>query len=229
MAAFQDHVLLGDRVDQPTPGDVPIGALYYVTDEGLLERSNGTIWEAYSIAGGAGDIRADGTVDFAADQSMGGFKLTDVDDPANPQDAATKAYVDAITASINIGSAVVLADEVQASNTAYGDLATVGPSVTLTITGTELLIGFSASVNHGAAGNSAFMSIAVSGSTTIAAHHDNAAIVSGTGAGFDMSAARFVKLTGLTPGSITITAKYSNNGGGTWTFGRRTMFVLEMP
>lgn len=44
--------------------------------------------------GGGGDIKADGTVPFAADESMGDNNLTDVADPVNPQDAETR--VDAI-------------------------------------------------------------------------------------------------------------------------------------
>lgn len=38
-------------------------------------------------------IQADGGQAFTADQSMGGFKLTNLDDPDNPQDAATRAWV----------------------------------------------------------------------------------------------------------------------------------------
>lgn len=42
----------------------------------------------------------------AADVSMGGFKLTSVADPVNPQDAATKAYVDATSVGLNVLDAV---------------------------------------------------------------------------------------------------------------------------
>ncbi len=42
---------------------------------------------------GTGDIKSDGSVAFAADQSMGSHKLTNVTDPTNPQDAATRKYV----------------------------------------------------------------------------------------------------------------------------------------
>lgn len=48
-----------------------------------------------AVAVTGGDIRSDGTVAFAADESMGGFKLTNVGTPTNPGDAANKAYVDA--------------------------------------------------------------------------------------------------------------------------------------
>ena len=44
--------------------------------------------------GGGGDIKSDGTVPFAADESMGGFKLTDVGTPTLGTDAANKNYVD---------------------------------------------------------------------------------------------------------------------------------------
>lgn len=42
---------------------------------------------------GAGDIRSDGTVAFAADESMGNHKLTTVADPAADQDATNRRWV----------------------------------------------------------------------------------------------------------------------------------------
>lgn len=44
----------GTRADQPDADTVCPGVLYYVTDELVTERSNGTNWEDYSDAGGAG-------------------------------------------------------------------------------------------------------------------------------------------------------------------------------
>jgi len=41
-------------------------------------------------------LLADGTVDFAANQSMGGFLLTNLAEPSSSDDAATKNYVDAL-------------------------------------------------------------------------------------------------------------------------------------
>lgn len=49
-----------------------------------------------------GAILADGSVPFAADQSLGGHKLTDVADPDDDQDAATKKYVEDAIAGIEI-------------------------------------------------------------------------------------------------------------------------------
>jgi uncharacterized protein DUF5907 len=41
----------GLRAAQPSAASVPKGTLYFVTDEGVVERSNGTAWEAFSGSG----------------------------------------------------------------------------------------------------------------------------------------------------------------------------------
>lgn len=46
-------------------------------------------------------IKKDGSVDFTADQGMGGFKLTNLADPTADQDAATKAYVDSVSSGLD--------------------------------------------------------------------------------------------------------------------------------
>lgn len=38
----------GDRASQPAAGSVQVGTLYHVTDEFLVERSNGSTWDAWS-------------------------------------------------------------------------------------------------------------------------------------------------------------------------------------
>ena len=49
----------GTRAAQATLAAPPltVGTLYFVTDEGVTERWNGTAWEAYSGAGGSGAPR----------------------------------------------------------------------------------------------------------------------------------------------------------------------------
>lgn len=45
------------RANQPLATVVPVGTLYFVTDESVTERSNGTAWETFSDAGsGSGDV-----------------------------------------------------------------------------------------------------------------------------------------------------------------------------
>lgn len=53
-----------------------------------------------------GDVLADGSVPFTADQSMGSHKLTNVTNPTAAQDAATKSYVDTIAQGITWKNAV---------------------------------------------------------------------------------------------------------------------------
>jgi hypothetical protein len=54
---LEDVILIDIRADQPAATAVPVGTLFCVTDEGdIVERSNGTTWDAYSpTGGGAGE------------------------------------------------------------------------------------------------------------------------------------------------------------------------------
>ena len=45
---LQDVIQRDDRASQPAATAVPPGTLYYVTDEGVIERSTGSAWESYS-------------------------------------------------------------------------------------------------------------------------------------------------------------------------------------
>lgn len=54
-------------------------------------------------------IKKDGSVDFTGNQSMGGFKLTDVGAPTAAGDAANKSYVDGVASGLDLKSSVRLA------------------------------------------------------------------------------------------------------------------------
>lgn len=53
MSAFLDTIQRGDRASQPLATTVVIGTLYFVTDDNVIERSDGTVWESFSSTGGA--------------------------------------------------------------------------------------------------------------------------------------------------------------------------------
>jgi hypothetical protein len=100
-----------------------------------------------SAVGGAGAVLANGSVPFAADESMGGFSLTDLADPIDDTDAANKEFVLAsvaaavqqtpnITALVQGGGVFWVQDyEFQVAAATYliqGDLFTsAGDTVTL--------------------------------------------------------------------------------------------------
>lgn len=47
-------IVRGTRAAQPAANTVAIGTLYYVTDESVTERSNGTTWDSFSDGGASG-------------------------------------------------------------------------------------------------------------------------------------------------------------------------------
>jgi hypothetical protein len=111
----------------------------------------------------------------------------------------------------------------------YGDLATVGPSVVLTLpTGTtKALVILTAAANGSQGGSATFMSMSVTGgATTINPSDGNAFGVSGNDA---IRASATVVLTGLSSGvPLTFTAKYRvSSGTGTWA--TRDITVIPLP
>lgn len=47
LVAMANAVQYGIRADQPTAASVGVGTLYGVSDENVIERSNGTAWEPF--------------------------------------------------------------------------------------------------------------------------------------------------------------------------------------
>lgn len=70
------------------------------------------------LADGANFLKKDGTVAFSANQSLGGFKITNLAAPTAATDAVNKSYVDDIASGLDIKASV------RAATTANGALAT---------------------------------------------------------------------------------------------------------
>lgn len=103
------------------------------------------------------------------------------------------------------------------ANVAYGDLATVGPAVTVT-TDVQALLILTATIVDGTANGLAYMGCAISGATT-RAPSDAQCVGMITYSVSVNSSMSFVGLaTGLTPGSNTFTAKYRTSGGADTAF-----------
>lgn len=125
------------------------------------------------------------------------------------------------------------AGEVNAAETrsvdTYGDLATIGPAVTVE-TGTRALVIINAYMTASADGVAADMSFAVSGATSIGASTNWRAVQRFSTAALEDRMGTAIKLVStLTPGLNTFTAKYRRAGSaGTATFINRRIFVLPL-
>lgn len=111
------------------------------------------------------------------------------------------------------------------SSTTYTNLATTGPSVTLT-TGTKALVWIASRNLNTTGGTPALASFEISGATTQAASDNRACYV-------DLAASEIVRtsaqtlMTGLTAGSNTFRMMY-RAGGGTGGFAYRHIVVMGL-
>lgn len=99
------------------------------------------------------------------------------------------------------------------TSTSYTNLATSGPAVTV-LTGTQALVSLYCTWFNAGSNSQVFMSFAVSGATTLAADDLRASQfqVLGT-SGPQVSQSRTFRVSGLTAGSNTFTAKYRTTVG----------------
>lgn len=180
-----------------------------------------------TIVDAKGDIIAATAADTVARVAVGsnGQVLT-ADSTASAGVKWATPTPSAITA---VASATVLTAQTTTS-TAYTDLATAGPSVTLT-TGTEVLVTISAILGQGVDSGATFSAgVAVSGASTIAASDSYSLFLNGddfTSASGNVSLSATFKLTGLTAGSNTFTMKYKCSSG-TARFENRHLTVFAI-
>lgn len=121
-----------------------------------------------------------------------------------------------------------VATQESTASTAYTDLTTSGPAVTIT-TGTAVKVTLYAALFNSTQADGASMSVAVSGASTVAAS-DIVALAgqATTLSNVNYSACSTFVLSGLTGGSNTFTAKYRAVTGGTASFTNRNIIVERL-
>lgn len=129
----------------------------------------------------------------------------------------------------DFGAVATIGTTQSTSSISYVDLATVGPSLTLTSTGTLALCFISCTSFHNTdATILASMGVAVSGATTIAASTSAALVQNGatgsTGGGLGIQSGILIPFT-ITPGVNTYTAKYRSGTATQSNFSNRKMTV----
>lgn len=123
-------------------------------------------------------------------------------------------------------TSIVNANE-STTSTTYADLTTAGPTVTVN-TGANAIVWFASSLGTSSgAGLAIQASVAVSGSTTIAAD-DNWQIRSDIASGDFIRYGAMHMFTTLTPGSNTFTMKYKVPAATTGNFNQRELVVLPL-
>lgn len=121
-------------------------------------------------------------------------------------------------------SGAVVATSQTRSSTTYGDLATVGPAVTVT-TGTSALVWITSGLDNTLTGAGSYASFAVSGVSTVNASDQWAVYVSGQDSESVVRRGVARRVTGLTAGVNIFTMKY-RVGSGTGTFVDREISVM---
>lgn len=144
--------------------------------------------------------------------------------------AATSAGQIIVTTAANaVAARTPSVDSISTSqtrtSTTYGDLATVGPTVTVT-TGTMALVIFGCQISNSTAGQGGRCAIDVSGATTQAAD-DNNSFLAESGNTSDAYQGSWVTVYDpINSGSNTFRLKYRLVGSGTATFSNRSVSIV---
>jgi hypothetical protein len=112
-------------------------------------------------------------------------------------------------------------------STTYASLTTVGPQLAGVVTGTQAIAIWQAQLGNNTSGQNSFMSVAVSGASTVAADDTYSLRYQAFGANARHRGTCAHMFTGLTPGSSTFTAQYRVDAG-TGTFLDRSLIVIPL-
>lgn len=111
--------------------------------------------------------------------------------------------------------------------TSYGNLATAGPTVTVT-TGAQAIVGIAARMSNNQVAGTESMSFGVTGATTLTAADWDAVKCQSAGSSGSQNRMGVVRYcSGLTAGSNTFTCKYKTSAG-TATFNDRHIWVMAL-
>lgn len=128
-------------------------------------------------------------------------------------------------------ASVSTTETLSASATSYGDLATSGPSVSVTVGDSGLLlVTVSAKIRCLSATDGGAMGFDVSGTATSAASDGRSLYWDPTDNDATMAASRVSLLSALTPGANTVTARYRGlrSGGSGMEFSNRVLWALPL-
>lgn len=201
------------------------GMVTYRTDNNVIEYYDGAAWQPIldqDVIAAKGDLivgTGDDTVSRLAVGTNNHVLTAD-------SSTATGLKWAAAASSIPANGNGAVATEQNTTSTSYTDLATAGPSATVT-TGTKALVLVKA-IFTGGASDTIYVSCAVSGASTVSASDSKSLSFRPSGANAPkIGVASLIVFTGLTAGSNTFTTKYRVTGG-TASFSDREIFVMDL-
>ena len=205
----------------PSPSE---GMFSYLKDTNLTYRYDGSAW--LSDAGATSPLTTKG--------DLWGYSTTDARIPVGANgtvltaDSAEASGLKWATPSsgFTIGVDTVATEESTTSGS-FTDLATVGPTVTLT-TGTKAWVIISARMKNSSAGEWPQMGVEVSGASSVSPNFGKLATFIEPTANYQWVITASFTYTGLTAGSNTFKAKYRTYTGGTSTFVDRYIQVIDL-
>lgn len=137
----------------------------------------------------------------------------------------TTSATNQITERVPVTASINTADTT--TSTSFADMASVGPSVTLT-TGVKALIVVSAEINNNTISQAGRVAVDISGATTLAPGNNDVLRQETSGTAEFQRCSLVYLQSGLTPGVNTFKLMYSTVGSSTASFNFRNILVLPM-